>query len=438
MKQKNLILMVVAVGCGLVAAFLTAQMNAKPAAAEQYDVLVAVKDLPVSTTFTKDELKTMVKWKKMPKDALPPAYVTSEADLLEKRLTRPVRAEELFNPLDLTKGGVITLPQGMDLVSLQVNIEQAVSGFVTPGSRVDILASAKSGDTILAFPLLVNMLVIACDRVTTIPQGDGTFATINTVSMAVDRKQALLIHLAKQRSCMLSLVLRHPDEKRPVENWSPEDVEKLLKDGINAGGRGKTKSGDGEPRIKDGDPAPEKSEEPKKVETVKVHVATEDIAANTMITEDLIKEKFKQVDLPAPAPANAVTDLAAHLNKHLLNAVAADQWVSKKHIGTPDPKPEPRDGVTEATKPAPSVVEPVKPVEVLPVKERKFHDVVVQSTNGTRTFRYEVLDSGHKYLGEVFKDQPKAEATEAPKAEAPKAETPKADESPKAVRPQID
>ena len=30
--EKNLILMVVAVGCGLVAAFLTAQMNAKPAA----------------------------------------------------------------------------------------------------------------------------------------------------------------------------------------------------------------------------------------------------------------------------------------------------------------------------------------------------------------------------------------------------------------------
>ena len=30
MKQKNLILMVVAVGCGLVAAFLTTQMNAKP------------------------------------------------------------------------------------------------------------------------------------------------------------------------------------------------------------------------------------------------------------------------------------------------------------------------------------------------------------------------------------------------------------------------
>ena len=30
MKQKNLILMVVAVGCGLVAAFLTTQINAKP------------------------------------------------------------------------------------------------------------------------------------------------------------------------------------------------------------------------------------------------------------------------------------------------------------------------------------------------------------------------------------------------------------------------
>ena len=48
MKQKNVILMVVAVGCGLVAAFLTTQINAKPKV-EQVEVVVALKDLPVGT-----------------------------------------------------------------------------------------------------------------------------------------------------------------------------------------------------------------------------------------------------------------------------------------------------------------------------------------------------------------------------------------------------
>ncbi len=55
MKQKNLILMVVAVGCGLVAAFLTTQINAKPKV-EKIAVWVAAKDLPVGTVFTKAEI----------------------------------------------------------------------------------------------------------------------------------------------------------------------------------------------------------------------------------------------------------------------------------------------------------------------------------------------------------------------------------------------
>src|SRR3954468_3521706 len=120
MKQKNLVLMVVAVGCGLVAAFLTSQMSARSAAVEQVEVIVAAKDLPVGTLLSKEELKTAVKTKKVPKDGLPPAFVTALNALADKRLSRAVRTEETFNPADLSKGGVITLPPGMDMISLQI------------------------------------------------------------------------------------------------------------------------------------------------------------------------------------------------------------------------------------------------------------------------------------------------------------------------------
>ena len=70
MKQKNLILMVVAVGCGLVAAFLTTQMNAKPKV-EQVEVVVAAKDLPVGTTITQGRPAEVIARKKIAKDALP-------------------------------------------------------------------------------------------------------------------------------------------------------------------------------------------------------------------------------------------------------------------------------------------------------------------------------------------------------------------------------
>ena len=226
MKQKNVILMVVAVGCGLVAAFLTSQLSAKQV--EQVEVIVAAKDLPVGSMFTREELKTMVKIKKVSKDGLPPTVVTNMDDLLEKRLSRPVRAEETFNPADLSKGGAITLPDGYDMVSLQVNVAQAAAGFVGPGSRVNVNATLRLGTKTHAFPLLVNMLVVAVDTQTTYSK-EGTFPSMNTVSFAVKEKEVLLLSLAKSRGCTLDLLLRNTMKSTDADkNYNIDEVIKLL------------------------------------------------------------------------------------------------------------------------------------------------------------------------------------------------------------------
>src|SRR5262249_52351324 len=62
------------------------------------DVLVAAKDLPVGTKFTREELEKAVKVRKVPKDNLLPGYVGSADELVNKRLTRSVRADEIINP----------------------------------------------------------------------------------------------------------------------------------------------------------------------------------------------------------------------------------------------------------------------------------------------------------------------------------------------------
>ena len=93
---------------------------------------------------TKDDLPKLITRKKIAKDALPPAFVMTEEELLDKRLTRAVREEETFNPDDLTKGGVVTLPDGMDMVSLPVERRRArPPGSSCPGSRVDVLATVR-------------------------------------------------------------------------------------------------------------------------------------------------------------------------------------------------------------------------------------------------------------------------------------------------------
>src|SRR5437879_9372219 len=195
MKQKNLVLMVVAVGCGLVAAFLTSQMSAKPTV-EKVEVIVAAKDLPVGTQLTKEDLKTCIKRKTMSKDSLPPAIVEAEEELLERRLTRTIRAEETFNKADLTRGGVVSIPPGLSMVALPINASEAVAGFVGPGSRVDVLATVRLQNRLTALPILVNMLVLAVDTNPNLP-ANGAYQSLSTVSFAADRKQALLIKLAR-------------------------------------------------------------------------------------------------------------------------------------------------------------------------------------------------------------------------------------------------
>src|SRR5688572_19903722 len=58
------------------------------------DVLVAARDLPLGTVFTAEEFGGYVKVVKRPKDGLPPNVVTNKEELVGKRITRAVRADE--------------------------------------------------------------------------------------------------------------------------------------------------------------------------------------------------------------------------------------------------------------------------------------------------------------------------------------------------------
>jgi Flp pilus assembly protein CpaB len=168
MKQKNIIMMAVAVGFGLVAALLTSQMSAK-SSVETVEVMVAAKDLPVGSLLTKEDVANpkVIKWKKIPKDMVPPGIVEASDELVEKRLSRAIRAEETINRADITKGGVVTIPPGMKMSTVQLAAHQAVAGFVGPGSRVDVLATVRLGERVIALPIMVDMLVLAVNTETT-------------------------------------------------------------------------------------------------------------------------------------------------------------------------------------------------------------------------------------------------------------------------------
>jgi Flp pilus assembly protein CpaB len=173
---------------------------------EMVEVVVAAKDLPVGTMLTRADLAKLVNKKRVPKDALPPAFVVDEVELIDKRLTRAVLKDETFNPAAVTKGSILTLPEGMDMISIAFASPPA-GGFVMPGSKVDVLATVRKGDKVVAFPLLVDMLVLAVNMH---PTYSPNSPSPTVVSLAVTQEQALLLALAKQRGCQFELLLRHP------------------------------------------------------------------------------------------------------------------------------------------------------------------------------------------------------------------------------------
>ena len=143
--------------------------------------------------------------------------------------------DETFNPGALTKGSVITLPEGMDMVSMPVSVSTAVAGFVGPGSKVDVLATLRLGNQLRAFPLLVDMLVLAVDQHVSYDtaKGDsGVFPSMSNVSFAATQEQALLLALAQQRGCHMQLLLRHPG--KPLDkDYDIKKIKQLLEDQKN-------------------------------------------------------------------------------------------------------------------------------------------------------------------------------------------------------------
>jgi Flp pilus assembly protein CpaB len=414
-KQKNLVLMVVAVGCGLVAAILTSQMSGKPKV-EEVKVLVAVKDLPTGTMITKETVDKMVKEQPVPKSSITHEVVINKEELVGKRLARGTRQGEMFNPADLKVGGIGVFLEGKNNYSIPMTAVKGAGGGVVPGSKVDVLASLTLSGKIGAFPLLVNTHVLEVNGEADLTKGNGKFLNMTMVTLAVSDEEASLLALAEKRGCELHLVLINPDRPAPA-NYDMKLVMQRLQDGLHPAFADSTQTEERkQPAEKDPAPAPVAA----KPETIKVLVALENIAPNTEITKDLIEKKFEVKEVLSQYAPGACTDLNTHLGigKVIKSEVAKGQWVTEQMIGLPGLKPAPRDEFA-LPKPAP---EPDAKPEVRPshpvVAAKVYQDVAVHTASGTRIYRYEVnVKTGDRKLVKILRPEQAAAAPAEPTEE---------------------
>ncbi len=146
MRPKSLILLILALGCGLVAAIGINQVMANRstqnsgASGETTPIFVAVSDIGMGDPLTPQVLK-LEEW---PKGKVPPGAMDRLEDIEGRRTkTRfytgePIIEAKLFGKGN--EGGAATdlIPKGFRVVAVKVDVNSG-SGLILPGDRVDVL-----------------------------------------------------------------------------------------------------------------------------------------------------------------------------------------------------------------------------------------------------------------------------------------------------------
>jgi pilus assembly protein CpaB len=303
MKSKNMTLMAIAIGCGLVAAILTAKLSGNNGP-ELADVIVAKKELPVGTLLEEKELENMVGLAKFPKSSLPPDVILNVEELKGKKLNRTLKANNFFSQGDVANDAGIRIPEGMFKYAIKTNLVMSGAGFTQAGDHVDVvLTETMPNGKTKSSMFLRDMLVLAIDNMSSRPEGGRAVNQVNSVSLAVTSEQSLWLSSAERRG-EVKLVLR--DSKNMDKKMISATTTIPIAD--------------------DSDTNKAVVVQPK---TVGVIVAKGDVPLNTFITLDNFDHYFLVKDMLEDfVPAKAVKDKESLRGKYIVKALEADMWVN--------------------------------------------------------------------------------------------------------------
>ncbi len=200
MKPKTMILMVVAVVCGLGASYMTSKLLAdRQPTVEQEElvpVLMAKVKVPGWTPIKEPEKFFEVKM--LPVSAVSKSSLKSLDDVKDQRLNKPLDAERAAMQSDLLskeqQSLADSLAPGMRAIAVKVSPETIAGGFVLQGSRVDVVCTTRNSNP-TAKVFLQGMLVLAVDTQSDRnPEQKSILA--QTVTLAASPEEATRLSLA--------------------------------------------------------------------------------------------------------------------------------------------------------------------------------------------------------------------------------------------------
>jgi len=237
MKPKTIALLVVAITCGLVASYMTSRLLAERGnVVEEVKVKVLTSKTKVPAFVAIKNPENYFEEKELAENAVPRKAITSFDDIRGKMLNKNLRDNQTITPDDVvnsaTDGLSADLPPGMRAVSMKVNPETIVGGFVQPKSKVDVVMVMRRGDeNSVAKIILQNVLVLAVDVNKTREENKDTYLG-TTVTIAAKPEDAQQFALA-QALGELRLILRGAGDDNVVtlKDVTFKDIGKQRHDG---------------------------------------------------------------------------------------------------------------------------------------------------------------------------------------------------------------
>jgi pilus assembly protein CpaB len=198
---------------------LVQNQPARTAAVATQPVVVAAADLQLGSELKKEDL-TIVNF---PAGQAPEGTFTQPSDLVGRGLIAPVVKNEPVLPSKLASkeagaGLPPVIPEGMRAVSVRVNEVIGVAGYVLPGTRVDVVATASPNDTradTTSKLILSNVQVLTAGTRMEQDQEKGKPMQVTVVTLLVNPEQSERLALASTEG-KIQLALRNPlDQTAP-------------------------------------------------------------------------------------------------------------------------------------------------------------------------------------------------------------------------------
>jgi pilus assembly protein CpaB len=178
-------------------------------------VVVAGTDLDLGAELRADDLR-VIEW---PAQSLPQGAFEKPDEVIGRGLIMPVIQNEPILPMKLASkeagsGLPSVIPEGMRAVSVRVNEVIGVAGYVLPGTRVDVVATAEAAGQKdpTSKVVLTNMQVLAAGTKMEQDVERGKPVPVSVVTLLVTPEESERLTIASTEG-KIQLALRNPLDK---------------------------------------------------------------------------------------------------------------------------------------------------------------------------------------------------------------------------------